>query len=407
MDENRVTVLMVDDQPAKLLSYEAILAPLGETLVRASSAEEAMGILLRSTVAVMLVDVCMPGMDGFDLTELVRKHPRFRDTAILLVSGVQMGELDRLRGYESGAVDYIPVPIVPELLRAKVRVFVDLFRKSRRLVELTRGLELQVEERTRELQRSNEELQQFAYVASHDLQEPLRMVSSFVQLLGDRYAEVLDTQGQEFVRFAVEGVQRMHQLIDDLLHYARVDRSELGQGIADCEKALDAALGNLRLAVEESGAEVLHGPLPRVRGDEVQIAQLLQNLVGNSLKFARPGVPPRVRVDAEPRGRDWLFSVRDNGIGVPPSQSERIFELFQRLHAREEYSGTGIGLAVCRKLVHRHRGRIWLDPDSPEGCTIRFTLPVSLSSDPAPPAPPEHEPDDDVDLAPLAGASSN
>jgi signal transduction histidine kinase len=406
VDETRVTVLLVDDQPAKLLSYEAILAPLGESLVRAATAEEAMGILLRSTVAVMLVDVCMPGMDGFDLTELVRKHPRFRDTAILLVSGVQMGELDRLRGYESGAVDYIPVPIVPELLRAKVRVFVDLFRKSRRLQELTRGLERQVEERTRELQRSNEELQQFAYVASHDLQEPLRMVSSFVQLLGDRYGHALDAQGHEFVRFAVDGVQRMHQLIDDLLRYARLDRSELGDGVADCEKSLDAALANLRLAIEESGAEVQRGPLPRVRGDEVQIAQLLQNLIGNSLKFVRPGVPPRVRIEAEPRGREWLFAVRDNGIGVPASQAERIFELFQRLHARDEYTGTGIGLAVCRKLVHRHRGRIWLDPESAEGCTIRFALPVSLASDAFPPSLAAQEPRDDL-LAPLAGASAS
>lgn len=232
------------------------------------------------------------------------------------------------------------------------------------------------------------------------------MVSSFVQLLGDRYGHALDAQGQEFVRFAVDGVQRMHQLIDDLLRYARLDRSELGDGVADCEKALEAALSNLRLAVEESGADVAHGPLPRVRGDEVQIAQLLQNLIGNSLKFVRPGVPPRVRIEAEPRGREWVFAVRDNGIGVPAAQSERIFELFQRLHPRDEYSGTGIGLAVCRKLVHRHRGRIWLDPDSAEGCTIRFTLPVALASETGPPAPASADSRDDL-LAPLAGASSS
>src|SRR5688572_220553 len=170
--EDRVNILLVDDQPAKLLAYEAILGQLGENLIKVNSAAEAMEVLLRTSVAVVLVDVCMPETDGFDLTALIRSHPRFHETAIILVSGVHLNDLDRLRGYDLGAVDYIPVPVVPEMLLAKVRVFIDLFRKTRRLREMNRELERRVAERTRELRRSNDELRQFAYVASHDLQEP-------------------------------------------------------------------------------------------------------------------------------------------------------------------------------------------------------------------------------------------
>lgn len=390
--DDRINVLLVDDQPAKLLSYEAILAPLGHNLIQASSAIEAMEILLRTTVAVTLVDVCMPGMDGFDLTELIRKHPRFQDTAIILVSGVHRDELDRLRGYDSGAVDYLPVPIVPELLRARVRVFIDLFRKTRRLHEVNRELELRVDERTTELRRSNEDLQQFASVASHDLQEPLRMVSSFVQLISDRYGDRLGAEGQEFVRYAVDGVQRMHELINDLLAYARVDRTALpAHRTVDCEGALALALENLRVALQDSGAEVGHGPLPAVRGDEVQIVQLLQNLIGNSIKFRHPERPPKIRVDAVRNGAEWAFSVQDNGIGIDPLYSEQIFHVFERLHGRDRYPGTGIGLAICRKLVERHRGRIWVDSRQDEGCVFHFTLPFADDATP-PPAEPDPRP---------------
>jgi signal transduction histidine kinase len=375
--EDRVNILLVDDQPAKLLSYQAILGPLGENLIEATSAKEAMEILLRTTVAVTLLDVCMPDMDGFDLTELIRRHPRFRDTAIILVSAVHRDEVDRLHGYDSGAVDYVRVPIVPELLRAKVRVLIDLFRKSRRLHELNVDLERRVTERTRELQRSNEDLQQFAYAASHDLQEPLRMVSSFVQLISERYGDRIGKEGAEFVHFVVDGVQRMQELINDLLAYARLDRSGAPRDVVDCEKALGLALDNLRMALNDSGAEVTHGPLPEVRGDEIQIVQLLQNLVGNAVKFRRPDRPPKIRVEAARGPKEWTFSVQDNGIGMDPIYSEQIFRIFERLHGRETYPGTGIGLAICKKLVERHDGRIWVDAKRDEGCVFHFTLPLA------------------------------
>jgi light-regulated signal transduction histidine kinase (bacteriophytochrome) len=289
---------------------------------------------------------------------------------------VHLSELDRLRGYDSGAVDYVPVPVVPELLRAKVRVFVDLFRKTRQLSLLNRQLERLVEERTAELRRSNEDLQQFAFIASHDMQEPLRMISSFVQLLASRYQGRLDADADEFIRFAVDGAERMHALIRDLLAYSRVDTTHGGLGPADSNRALERALEDVRLALSESRAVVTRGPLPIVRGDEMRIAQVFQNLVGNAVKFRRQDVPPRIHVEAVKGEGEWTFSVRDNGIGIDSAFSERIFQIFQRLHGREEYPGTGIGLAICKKIVERHGGRIWVDSVPGEGSTFSFTLPA-------------------------------
>src|SRR5262245_52948042 len=378
--DERVNILMVDDQPARLLSYETVLADLDENLLKASSGKEALEILLKTAIAVVLVDVVMPEMDGYDLAALIRQHPRFRDTAIILVSGIHISDLDRLKGYDSGAVDYVSVPIVPEMLRAKVRVYIDLFRKTRELHRLNRDLEHLVAERTAELSRSNEELRQFAVIASHDLQEPLRMISSFVQLLSKRYKGKLDATAEEFIRFAVDGTRRMHGLIDDLLVYSRLDTTAAASTSVDCQKALGRALDNLRLAIDESGAVVEHDSLPIVRADESQLVQLLQNLIGNAIKFRQKDRPPRIQVGAEPRDRKWCLSVRDNGIGIDPRYFERIFQIFQRLHGREEYPGTGIGLAICKKIVDRHRGRIWVESKPGQGSTFHFTLPGSLET---------------------------
>jgi PAS domain S-box-containing protein len=241
----------------------------------------------------------------------------------------------------------------------------DITRRKRAEEELAR--------RAEELARSNRELQQFAYVASHDLQEPLRMVASFTQLLAQRYEGKLDADADEFIGYAVDGARRMQTLVNDLLDYSRVGTRGKEFTAVDCEKTLQTVLGNLQGTIKESGGQVTHDPLPTVRGDETQLLQALQNLVGNALKFHGPEAP-RVHVSAQEIGSEWRFSVRDNGIGIDPQQSERIFLLFQRLHTRDEYPGTGMGLAITKKIVERHGGRIWVDSAPGRGSTFYFSL---------------------------------
>jgi PAS domain S-box-containing protein len=241
-------------------------------------------------------------------------------------------------------------------------------------VTLQKRAEAALKKSAAELQRSNGELAQFAYVASHDLKEPLRKVSSFCQLIKDRYGEKLDSDGRRYIDFAVDGAQRMQSLITDLLELSQVSSSDRPPSPVNAGAALDAALDNLGAAIEEGGAEVSHGPLPIVMADATQLTQLFQNLIGNAIKF-RGARRPEVRVEAVARDGEWLLSIRDNGIGIAPAHRDRIFGIFQRLHTREEYPGTGIGLAVCKKIVERGGGRIWVESTPGEGTTFYFTFP--------------------------------
>jgi light-regulated signal transduction histidine kinase (bacteriophytochrome) len=225
-----------------------------------------------------------------------------------------------------------------------------------------------------ELKRSNSELEQFAYVASHDLQEPLRMVSSYTELLGRRYGEKFDADAKEFMGYIVDGAARMKQLIEDLLAYSRVGTKGKDFKPVELDRALRRALGNLKAAIDESGAAVTHDPLPTLQADEVQLAQLFQNLIGNALKF-RAEAAPRIRVQVSEMDKFVEFAVRDNGIGIEPQYFERIFMVFQRLHNKGEYPGTGIGLAICKKVVERHGGQIRVESRPGEGSAFIFTLP--------------------------------
>ena len=228
--------------------------------------------------------------------------------------------------------------------------------------------------RARELARSNAELEQFAYVASHDLQEPLRMVASYTQLLSNRYKDRLDDDARDFIAYAVDGATRMQTLITDLLNYSRVGTRGKPFQPVNCEGILERVLGSLKLAISESGTTVSHDPLPSVMGDDMQLGQLFQNLLANAIKFHGEG-PPQIHISAERSGNAWTFSIRDNGIGIAPEHAERIFLIFQRLHSRNDYPGTGIGLAVCKKIVERHGGRIWVNSQPETGATFLFTIP--------------------------------
>lgn len=250
-------------------------------------------------------------------------------------------------------------------------------RAQRELRQLNEQLEQRVAQRTLELKRSNDDLEQFAYVASHDLQEPLRMVTSYLQLLQTRYQERLDADAREFIAYAREGAERMQALTRGLLEYSRISTRGRAFEPVDCEKVLSDVLANLKVAMDDSRATVTHAPLPTVKADPVQLTQVLQNLIGNAIKFRRDQ-PPVIHVAATRKGPDWQFSVRDNGLGIEPRDFDRIFVIFQRLHTREKFPGTGLGLAFCKKIVERHGGRIWLESTPGQGTTFYFTLPVRL-----------------------------
>ncbi len=309
----KVKILMVDDRPANLLSLEAILEDLGQDLIKANSGKEALRYLLNNDFAVILLDVKMPEMDGFECAALIRERERSRHTPILFVTAHKDDE-HLFRGYYAGAVDFLYKPINPEVLRSKVSVFVELSRKNEQLKEharmleernaeletaieerrkaedevrrLNSELEQRVRERTSDLVRANDELRQFGYAASHDLREPLRTIASYTQLLERRYAESFDREANEFLKYIVDSVHRMDSLLSDLLSYShQLNASEQALSVIDSEAVLAGVLMNLDSAIRDSGAEVTADALPRVVSDFAQLGQVFQNLIGNSIKY--------------------------------------------------------------------------------------------------------------------------
>jgi light-regulated signal transduction histidine kinase (bacteriophytochrome) len=254
-------------------------------------------------------------------------------------------------------------------------------RRAEELIrELNAHLEERVLERTEDLLRSNDELAQFAYVASHDLQEPLRIVSIYAQLLARRYQGRLDSDADEFIGHITESASRMENLIRDLLDFSRLDSRGSDYFVkTSCDAALDDALTNLHVPIQETGAQIRRSPLPDVLGDRVQLTRLFQNLIINSIKY-RSHDAPEIEVSAEPRDSDWLISIRDNGIGIEPQYAEKVFGIFRRLDPRAERSGNGMGLAICKKVVTRHGGTIWVVSTPGQGSTFRFTLPQASSA---------------------------
>jgi signal transduction histidine kinase len=286
------------------------------------------------------------------------------------VRGVVSGDVHReVRG--SGPQEIVDLGADVDAMRVHISQEVDLLQEVNR----------RLDDQARDLERSNRDLEQFAYVASHDLQEPLRKVSSFCQLLQRRYGGQLDERADQYIGFAVDGAQRMQRLINDLLAFSRVGRTTAGFEAVDLREIALATAAQLETTREERDGELVVGDLPRVQGDPALLRQLLFNLFGNGLKFQRPDVPPMVRVDVHRDGEFWEFAVADNGIGVEPEYADKIFVIFQRLHGREVYAGTGIGLALVKKIVEFHGGRVWLDttPREEPGTVIRFTLPVRIA----------------------------
>lgn len=361
-----ITILNVDDNEISRYTVSRVLQRAGFVVTEAATGQEALR-LAAERPALILLDVNLPDIHGFEVCHQLKANPTTASIPVVHLSATQVQSESKVRGLDGGADGYLTDNVEPEELIATIKAFLRI-----------RQTETALAQRTAELQRSNDELQQFAYIISHDLQAPLRTVGSFVELLARRYQGKLGDDADQFISRAVAGAQRGQQLIQVLQEYLRVGSKGEQLTAVDCEALLERTLGDLQSAIAESGAEVTHDPLPTVTADSVQLGLVWQNLIGNALKF-RSQDPPRIHLSVKLEGTQWVFSVRDNGIGIDPQYREKIFQVFQRLHSRAEYSGTGIGLAICKKIVERQGGRIWVESEAGKGATFFFTIPLRSS----------------------------
>jgi signal transduction histidine kinase len=361
-------VLHVEDNEldAELVSRALRAAGFSFSIVVVRT-EEKFALELRSHLPdVVLADYNLPQWKGMEALKVLQ-HGNL-DIPLILVSGA-LGDVTAVDCIKRGATDYVlkdGLARLPEAIRRALH--------EKHLLHLRRMAEGHLARKVEELARSNADLEQFAYVASHDLQEPLRMVTAYTQLLRERYRGKLDENADKYIGYASEGALRMQTLIQDLLAYSRAGHKGSTSGRIDCDAAMAEVMMSLDATIRESGAVVTYEALPIVWSDRSQITQLFQNLIANAIKF-RGEEPPVISVQVEKSGEECLFSVRDNGIGIAPDYAENVFVVFQRLHTRTEYPGNGIGLAICKKIVERWGGKIWVESEVGHGSTFKFTLP--------------------------------
>ena len=381
--EEPATILLVDDNPAKLFSLESVLSDLHIKIVTAGSARAALRHLLNQEFAVILLDVNMPEMDGFELAQLIRQRPRLETTPIIFVTAISTSEAERVKGYGLGAVDYLFMPIVPEVLRAKVTALVDLYKKTRQvqkqaqeLAKLNEALERQlkhIEQLNDQLALSNRELEAFTYSVSHDLRSPLKTAQGFCSLLRSDL-QAMPEQAQEHLSYIESSLERADRLIAGLLSLSRVTRTPLRTQDVDLAELARSILPELEMNHPGGAQIVIPESLP-TRGDPELLIVALQNLLGNALKFSSRTQGAKIELGALPgeEGRP-VYYVKDNGAGFSPEQAHKLFTPFQRLHSSDEFPGTGVGLVTVQRVIRRHGGKIWADSRPNQGATFFFTL---------------------------------
>jgi signal transduction histidine kinase len=379
-----VNILMVDDQPAKLLSYEAMLTGLDVVLIKATTGRAALEILLKTDIAVVLMDVSMPELDGFELAALIRQHPRYQKTAIIFISGVHLTDLDRIRGYELGAVDYLPVPVIPEILCAKVSVFVELYRKTRQLEELNLDLESRVIERTAALQAALQIRDDFLAVAAHELKTPITSLHINAQLILRRLRREPDALPgwlKDQALIIEQQSERLTRLIEQVLDISRLDqKKELVERVPTDIMALAAnVIAIMQTRTNRHSFSLTSDTSMMVEVDPGKIEQVLSNLLDNAIKYSPDGGEIVVTIRAT-NAEEVSILVRDHGIGIAPEKREAIFERFYQAHASEHRSGLGLGLYICSQIVALHNGVIAAEFPEDGGTQFVVTLPVRVQS---------------------------
>ncbi|MEZ0333363.1 MAG: response regulator [Gemmatimonadales bacterium] len=382
--DDRVNILLVDDQPANLVALEAMLQGLGQNLIRAESGREALKWLLTHEFAVILLDVKMPDMDGFETASLIRQRDKSRHTPIIFLTAADKSHTQAVRGYSVGAVDYLVKPVVPEFVRSKVAVFVELAKKTELLRRQTQMLraseqaarELAAEqaELVRDLEHKNRELESFSYAVSHDLRAPLRRIDSYSKAVVDSQAERLDDTGRKFLERVRQSSREMAQLIDDVLYLSKVTRAELREQEVDLSSLVTLLLDRVRELEPDRRVEIKVRPGVIVVGDGQLLRIAMENLLENAWKFTAKQAEAKIEFGMSQMGGEPTYFVRDNGAGFDMTYVDRLFGPFQRLHLASEFPGSGIGLATVQRIIHRHGGKAWAEGMVGQGATFHFTI---------------------------------
>lgn len=371
---SKVNILVVDDDATKRFALRTILSPLDENIIEASSGADALRQLLRNEFAVVLLDVRMPIMDGFETAQLIRQRPRSELTPIIFVTALDQAETDMGRGYNLGAVDFVFAPVVAAILRAKVTVFVELYRAQQELRRYRTQLETLVEERTIALTAINRELEAFSYSVSHDLRAPLVSFDGLSQTLLEGYGDKLDARARDYLQRMREASQRMTSVFDGLQMLFRLTSGEMRREEVDISAIATRIVAEIQAGDPDSHVEFEIAPGILVSADKRLVHILVTNLVNNAWKFSAPKSSPQIKVGREVVDGEARIFVKDNGVGFDMIDSHRLFGAFQRLHSQSQFPGAGIGLATARRIVNRHGGRIWAEGAVGEGATFYFVL---------------------------------
>lgn len=354
-------ILIVDDTPDNLRLLSAMLTKQGFEVRKALTGQAAITSALADAPNLILLDIKMPTMNGYEVCQQLKANPCTEQIPVIFISALD-DVIDKVKAFAAGGVDYVTKPFQEAEVLARINNQLNLQRLQKQLIE-----------QNHELVRSNRELEQFAYVVSHDLQQPLQSITGFAKLLLLKYGADLDTTAHEYLNHITDSGNRMQRLIQDLLAYAQVNKqTELE--LVDCNLILEHVIENLQASMTEQNVKLTHTSLPKVMGSETQLTQLFQNLISNGIKFSRSDAPPIINIAAEKYPDYWLFTVQDNGIGIAVENLERVFEAFYRLHSTQQYPGTGIGLATCKKIVELHGGDIWVTSELNRGTVFYFTL---------------------------------
>jgi signal transduction histidine kinase len=391
-------ILIVDDKQANLFSLKTLLQLNVYDVDTASSGEEALKKILRNEYELIILDVQMPGMDGYEVAEIITGYSKSKDIPIIFLSAVNIDKRFITKGYTSGGVDYVTKPFDPDLLLLKIKTFSKLYRQTKELNDIKDNLEQKVEKRTVELREanknleaSNAELQQYAFIASHDLQEPLRKIITFTRIIEERFLEKTP-EAMTYMNKIITSSERMRTLINDLLNYSRISVDPKFTFI-NLTKIVNQALIDLEVSISEKNAKIEIDDLPVIEVVPEQITQVFQNIISNALKFSKTDVAPFIKISAElvqkksvkskptTNGEYCRVTISDNGIGFDEMYLDRIFGMFQRLHGKSEYNGTGIGLSITKKIIENHNGLITAKSKEGEGSTFIIILPINQTAE--------------------------